>query len=64
MFICGIKYLLKISYTDKRSLHKHCDPVSGFFGTGEVVGDDDSAGVVLFLYLINESVDLKTGDGI
>src|SRR5690606_13914941 len=59
-----IKNLIETSLTFKPAIQQHHDTVAHAFGTSEVVRDDDRRRLVLFLHLIDQSVDLDTGDGV
>src|SRR5258707_15177695 len=62
--VVRIENFFKVALADKLSVREHDDPVARLFCAGEVMGNDDRAGVVALLDFVDEVIYLPAGDGV
>src|SRR5262245_57196115 len=62
LFVVRTENLLETADAGKFPIVQHREAVARSFGAGQVVGNDDGAGMVTFLHFVDEVVDLYRSD--
>src|SRR6218665_1007014 len=59
-----LKHFFKAAYFQEPSVEQHGNTVAGGLGAGQVMRDNDGAGFVFLLHIVDELVNLDAGNGV
>src|SRR3569833_277459 len=60
-FVIRVEYLIEGTYPPVLPVEQHRNTITGLFGTGNFIRDDNRRGKVLLLYLVDQFIDVGTG---
>src|SRR6478735_8488886 len=61
LFMLLFEHLFKFAYSFKLAIEQHGYAITGLFGAGKIMGNDNRSSVIFFFYFIHQVIDLFAG---